>query len=164
MQPDIDSTLQQAKAAGHFYGFTPLWRWLFNFCGLFMALSIIGLPLTIWMFRVTANGGVGLSDQGFAMKGMGTKFSYRWDEIEEFGQSKINAGGGLVGRGLAAASESNKASLKGPLNFKVRDKKGWVMLPAHTFEGTVVMALEMERRTGLRIVTPEDQPLPGADD
>ena len=159
---DYEAALDQARASGHFYGFTPFWRWAFNICGLFMGLSIIGIPLTVWMFRLTANGGAGLTQEGLVFKGM-SKFHCPWDDIEEFRVAKINvASGGLVGAGIKAASESNKASLKGPLSIKITGKKSWELLPAHTLAGTVAMAYELERRTGLRILTPEDHPLPSA--
>jgi hypothetical protein len=101
---------------------------------------------------------LGIGKEGFALKWLGTA-TYAYADIQEFQPASLhlNVGGGLVGAlvGLAVSSaiEAKTSGLKGPLQFKVKGKWGWKMIPAHAIENSAAMAKEIEKRTGLKILS-----------
>lgn len=155
----------QARAAGTFYPINSIWRKLFIFAGVLTCLLVFTLPLGIWIIVVARKGGLGITDEGFGFKGLGSA-AWRWDAIEEFKPlPRANfhvAGGGLVGAvagmAVSAAVAKRTPGLKGPLNYRVKGSKAWRMIPAHTYESSGEMAREMERRTGLTIFPPAEEP------
>ncbi|MCD4708816.1 MAG: hypothetical protein K8S62_13870 [Candidatus Sabulitectum sp.] len=64
-------------------------------------------------------------------------------------------GGGLVGMATAAAVEKKTQGLKGPLFFEVKGKRSRQMIPAHTIENSMEMAMEMERLSGISFLSTE---------
>jgi hypothetical protein len=123
-------------------------------------LLIIGLPLGIWIIIAGRGTRIGLTDEGFAFKGIGSH-GFRWDAIEAFRLDGSVAGlrhhgvGGVIGNVVVKAATAVGSGLKGRLNYKLKGK-GWRFIPAHTIEGSVAMAEEMERRTGLQIFPKEE--------
>jgi hypothetical protein len=157
MKLDVKETIAKAEKEGSVYLIKGTWKKLFIFAGVLSCLLVVTIPLGIWIIMMAKKSRVGLTDEGFAFQGLGS-WAWRWEDVEEFRASDtmpMNAGGGLVG-GLVGAAISTAVSaksqgLKGPLRFKIKDKRGWKLLPAHTIQNSAEMAVEMERRTGLPI-------------
>jgi hypothetical protein len=162
MKLDVKETIAKAEKDGSIYLITGKWKKLFIFAGLLSCLLILGIPLGIWIIVAAKKSRVGFTDEGFAFQGIGS-WAWRWEDVEEFRTSdsmNLSGGGGIVGA-LAGAAISSAVSaktqgLKGPLRFKIKEKRVWKQLPAHTIQNNVEMALEMERRTGLPIFPQPD--------
>ena len=156
---NVKQTVTAAKASGDFYPINGVWRKLFFFAGGLTCLLIVTIPLGIWIIMVARGGGLGISDEGFAFKGLGSA-GWRWEAIEAFEpQRRANfyvAGGGLLGAAVGAAASAAVAKktpgLKGPIRFKVKGSRGWKIIPAHTYERSVEMARKLEAGTGLEIL------------
>ncbi len=149
--------LEQAELGGQVYPTKDSWRRLQIFAGVLCCLMIITIPLGIWIIIRAKNARAGLTPEGFAFTYL-TTVAYRWTDIESFTVSDMNAsmyGGGLVGLAAASAVKKKTQGLKGPLFFKVKGKKRNLMIPAHTIENSVEMAMEMERLSGISFLTGE---------
>jgi len=152
----------RAREAGTFYPINGLWRKLFTFVAVLVALTVVGLPVGVWIFLAARNGGLGITEEGFGFRGLGSA-AWRWEAIESFKLSPRAdfrvRGGGLVGvaAGLAvsAAVAKRTPGLKGPIHYRVKGSRLWRIIPAHTYENSGEMAREMERRTGLTLLPTE---------
>jgi len=145
------------RGEGSVFPIGPGWKKALYFAGFLCCILIIGLPIGVWIILSARKNCLAINDEGFAMRWFTTR-AWRWSEIEEFRRSSMNfhsAGGGLVGALVAgaarAAVEAKTKGLKGPIGFKVKGKRGWVQIPAHTLQNSALLAREMEVRTGLPI-------------
>lgn len=153
---NVNETLAKAEKDGEVYPIKLGWKIPLILCGVFVCLLIVGIPLGIWLIIIFKNSRVGLTDEGFAFKGV-VSFAGRWEDVEEFDSSKsFNfriLGGGLValaGATISSAVAANTQGLTGPLRIKIKGKS-WKILPGHTIANSHQMVLEMEKRTGLAI-------------
>ncbi len=152
----VNQTLAKAEKDGEVYPIKLGWKIPLILCGVFFCLLIVGIPVGIWVIISIKNSRVGLTEEGFAFKGV-VSFAGRWKDVEEFDSSKsfrlYIRGGGLVslaGATISSAVAANTQGLKGPLRIKIKGG-GWKTLPGHTISNSHQMALEMEKRTGLAI-------------
>lgn len=157
-----NEVVAKAQAAGTFYPINGVWRKLFTFAGVLTCLLILTIPLGIWIIMVARKGGLGVTEEGFGFKGIGSA-AWRWDAIESFkplSRANFSGGGGLVGAAVGAAVSHAVAKrtpgLKGPLHYKIKGSRGWKIIPAHTLENSGEMARAMEAATGLTILPPQD--------
>lgn len=149
--------LEQAEQGGQIYRTKDAWRRMQIFAGILCCLLVITLPLGIWIIFRAKNARAGLTPEGFAFTYL-TTVAYGWSDIESFSVSDMNAsmyGGGLVGLAAASAVKKKTQGLKGPLFFKVKGKKRKLMIPAHTIENSLKMAMEMERLSGITFLSGE---------
>lgn len=149
--------LEQAEQSGKIFPTKDSWRRLQIFAGILACLMIIPIPLGIWIIIRARKARVGLTEEGFAFTYL-TTVAYRWSDIESFTASGMGGamyGGGLVGMATAAAVEKKTQGLKGPLFFKVKGKRSRQMIPAHTIENSMEMAMEMERLSGISFLSSE---------
>lgn len=160
---DKKALLEEAERDGQVYRIKSGWKKYFIFAGVLMCLLVLTLPLGIWFFFIAKNARLGIAEKGFVLKWMGT-LAVAWEDIDSFVPVPLHfhaSGGGLVGALAAAAASAAVAAktegLKGPLQFKIKDKWGTKMIPAHAIENSVAMAKEMEKRTGLTIFPPEEE-------
>jgi hypothetical protein len=164
MKLNVNATIEKAEKEGQIYPIKSGWKTMFTFAGILTCLLILTIPLGIWIIIAGRNARLGLTDEGFAYKGIGSH-GWRWDAIETFdtaGHAHIHfAGGGLVGAlagaALSTAVAAKTQGLKGPLRFKLKGKRGWKIIPAHTIQNSYAMAEEMERRTGLQILPKKEE-------
>lgn len=151
------SLLERAEMSGRTFYMKASWRKAQVFAGILTCLLIITIPLGIWIIVKAKKARVGLTEEGFAFTYLGT-FGYSWDEIESFnlaGMSGMAFGGGLVGAAAVVAVQKKTQGLKGPLQFKVKGKRGMKAIPAHTIENSLEMARQMEQLSGLQILPRE---------
>lgn len=149
--------MERAETSGRTFPMKASWRRAQVFAGVLTCFLIITIPLGIWMIIRARKAKVGVSEEGFVFTYL-TTFGYRWDEIEEFhvsGLSGMAFGGGLIGLAAASAVQKKTQGLKGPLQFKVKGKRGLKMIPAHTIENSLEMARQMEQLSGLSILPAE---------
>ena len=149
--------LEQAETGGQIYRTKDAWRRMQIFAGILTCFLVITLPLGIWIIIRAKNARAGLTPEGFAFTYL-TTVAYRWSDIESFSVSDMNAsmyGGGLVGLAASSAVKKKTQGLKGPLFFKVKGKKRNLMIPAHTIENSMEMAMEMERLSGITFLSGE---------
>jgi len=149
--------LERAETSGRTFPMKAGWRKAQVFAGVLTCFLIITIPLGVWIIIRARKAKVGISEEGFVFTYL-TTFGYRWDEIEEFyvsGLSGMAFGGGLVGLAAATAVQKKTQGLKGPLQFKVKGKRGLKMIPAHTIENSLEMARQMEQLSGLSILPAE---------
>ena len=149
--------LEQAEYARQIYPTKDAWRRLQIFAGVLCCLMIFTIPLGIWIIVRAKNARAGLTSEGFAFTYL-TTVAYRWTDIESFSVGNMDAsmyGGGLIGLAAASAVKKKTQGLKGPLFFKVKGNKRNLMIPAHTLDNSVEMAMEMERLSGISFLTGE---------
>ncbi len=149
--------LEQAELGGQIYRTKDAWRKMQIFAGVLCCLLVITLPLGIWIIMRAKNARAGLTPEGFAFTYL-TVVAYRWSDIESFSVGDMGAsmyGGGLIGLAAASAVKKKTQGLKGPLYFKIKGKKRNHMIPAHTIENSLEMAMEMERLSGISFLTGE---------
>lgn len=160
---DPQAMLEKAEANGKVYRIKKGWRRFFYFAVFLMTILVITIPIAIWFFIVARRARVGITDEGFAVSWFTNK-AYAWGDIVSFEPQRLqmSAGGqgGLVGALVVAAAShaiANKSQgLNGPLMFRVQGKKMPLAIQAHAVENSVEMAKEMERYTGMTILTTED--------
>jgi hypothetical protein len=151
------SLLERAEMTGRTFPMKNSWRKAQVFAGVLTCFLILTIPLGVWMIMRARKARVGISEEGFVFTYL-TTFGYHWNEIEEFhvsGMSGMTFGGGLIGVAAAAAVQKKTVGLKGPLQFKVKGKRGLKMIPAHTIENSLEMARQMEQLSGIQFL-PQD--------
>jgi len=154
---DGKALIALAESMGQFYPTKAGWRNLQVFAGVLSCLLILTIPIGIWIIVKARKAGIGITEEGFAFRYL-TTVSARWDEVEGItatGMSAATFGGGLVGVAAAAAVKSRTQGLKGPLNFRIKGRRMPVMIPAHTIEDSLHMAMQMERLSGISFLPEE---------
>lgn len=154
---DARELLERAELSGRTFPMKSSWRKMQIFAGVITCLLIVTIPLGIWIIIRAKNARVGLTEEGFAFRYLGT-IAHRWDEIESItpvAMSGATFGGGLVGVAAAAAVAKKTQGLKGPLQIKLKGKRMPRSLPAHTIENSLGMVRQMEELSGLPILTAE---------
>ncbi len=156
---DAKAILAEAAQSGQIYKLKPSWRRLQIFAGVLLCLLIIGIPIGIYFIIASGKAQVGLGKDGLAFKMYGTR-TWAWRDIESFsvGNLSMNVGGGLVGAlvgaAVSSAIEARSEGLRGPIYIKLKDRRFPQMFPAQQIQGSVAMAREMERLSGLPIFPP----------
>jgi len=151
---DGSALLERARRENRFYPMKAGWRRAQYFAGFLCCLLVVGIPLGVWIFIRASKGGMGVTDEGFAFRYL-TTVSARWSDVESIsvsGMSGVAFGGGLVGAAAAAAVKAKTRGLKGPMQIKLKDKRVPKTIPAHTIAGSMEMALEMERLSGIEFL------------
>jgi len=154
---DGKAILAEGERNQQSYRLKASWRKLMIFAGVLCCILVILLPLGIWIIVAAGKARLAIGEQGFAFKLYGTR-TYAWQDIEAITPGALGAsamGGGLVGVALASAVSARSEGLRGPLFIKLKGHKWPGQIPAHQIEGSVAMAREMERRSGLTIFPPE---------
>lgn len=154
---DTKALLEEAARNGSVYPLKPGWRKFQKFAAVLTCLLVITLPLGIWLWIAANKAHVAIGEEGFALKMFGTK-SWAWRDVESFTPVKLGAaamGGGLVGLAMASAVSARTEGLRGPLMFKLKDRRMPQQIPAHQIDNSVAMARELEQRSGLEIFPPE---------
>jgi hypothetical protein len=151
------SLLERAEMTGRVFPMKSSWRKAQIFSGILTCFLIITIPLGVWIILRARKAKVGITEEGFVFTYL-TTLGYHWNEIEEFRVSAMSGttfGGGLVGAAAAAAVKKKTEGLKGPLQFKVKGKRGFKMIPAHTIENSMEMARQMEQLSGISFLPQE---------
>ena len=160
---DGKALLEQAdRGQGIVYPVKPGWKKAVIFAGVLTCLLIITLPLGIYFIVAAGKNRMAITDEGFAIKWFTTK-AFRWSDVEAFNPSSMHfhaGGGGLVGALAAVTAEAvvkrKTQGIKGPIQFKVKGKRGWRVIPAHVLQNSLELAQELEKRTGLQVF-PSDE-------
>jgi hypothetical protein len=157
----LDSTkvLEMAESSGRVYPMKAGWRKSQILAGVLCCFPFVPLfPLGLFIISRAKKAKVGLSDEGFAFRYLGTVVG-RWSDIESITVGSMNAagfGGGLIGVAAAAVVSSKTQGLKGPLMIKMKGKRMPLQIPAQMIEGSMEMAREIQRFSGISFL-PEDQ-------
>jgi hypothetical protein len=154
---DARELLERAELSGRTYRMKSGWRKMQIFAGVITCLLIVTIPLGIWIIIRAKNARIGLTEEGFAFRYLGT-LAHRWEEIESItpvAMSGATFGGGLVGVAAAAAVAKKTQGLKGPLQIKLRGKRMPRSIPAHTIENSLEMARQMEHLSGISFLPVE---------
>lgn len=137
MKLDVNEILSKVEMDGQIYYAKESWKKFFIFAGVLICLFIITIPFGIWIILVVKKSRVGLTDDGFVFKGIGS-FAWCWEDIEEFGTissaNMVIHGGGvagvLVGSVILSVVAVKIQGLKGLFRFKIKGK-GWKFFFVH---------------------------------
>lgn len=154
---DGKALIALAQSVGQFYPMKKSWRNLQTFAGVLSCLLVLTIPIGIWIIVRARKAGIGINEEGFAFRYL-TTVAFRWDEVESITLSNLSGmefGGGLVGLAAASAVKKRTEGLKGPIHIKLKAKRVPRMIPAHTIEDSVRMAMEMERLSGITFIPEE---------
>ncbi len=149
--------LDQAERTGRIFYVKSGWRNMQIFAGVLCCILVLTIPLGIWIIVRARKARMGLTEEGFAFTYL-TTIAYRWSDIESFtltGMSGNMFGGGLVGVAAAAVVQNKTQGLKGPIRFKLKEKRSFSMIPAHTIENSMEMARQMELLSGISFLPSE---------
>ncbi|MCA9565752.1 MAG: hypothetical protein KC561_19780, partial [Myxococcales bacterium] len=100
--------MTRAEQMGQVYPCKPGWVKSQVFAGVLCCILILTIPLGIWIIIAARKAKLGLTEEGFVFKGIGSS-ACRWSDIETLSignQSAHVTGGGLVGALAAAAVNS----------------------------------------------------------
>jgi hypothetical protein len=151
--------LEMAENSGRVYPMKAGWRKSQVLAGVLCCFPLVPLfPLGLFIISRAKKAKVGLTDEGFAFRYLST-IAGRWGEIESITVSSMNAsgfGGGLIGVAAAAVVSAKTQGLKGPLMIKMKGKRMPLSIPAQMIEGSMEMAMEIQRYSGISFL-PEDQ-------
>lgn len=156
---DHSELLSRAEMEGHVWYMKPGWRKWQVFAGVLCCLLILTIPLGIWIIVKAKKARVGLTEEGFAFTYLGS-VSGRWSEVESItpvGMGSMTFGGGLVGLAVASTVKARTEGLKGPLHIKMKGRRTPKIIPAHTIDRSLEMALEMERLSGIEFLPREGE-------
>jgi hypothetical protein len=157
---DFDAKLlvERAEQNGKTYPMKAGWRKSQILAGVLCCFPLVPLfPLGLFIISRAKKAKVGITEEGFAFRYMGT-VAGRWSDIESITLSSMNAagfGGGLIGVAAAAVVSAKTQGLKGPLMIKMKGKRMPLSIPAQMIEGSMEMALEMERLSGITFLPKE---------
>lgn len=154
---DGKALIALAQSVGQFYPMKAGWRKYQTFAGVLSCFLIITIPLGIWIITRARKAGIGINEEGFAFRYL-TTVAFRWDEVESITVTSLSGaefGGGLVGMAAASAVKKRSEGLKGPMHIKLRNKRRATMIPAHTIEDSLRMAMDMERLSGISFIPAE---------
>jgi len=150
--------LEMAESSGRAYPMKASWRKSQILAGVLCCFPLVPLfPLGLFIISRAKKAKVGITEEGFAFRYLGT-VAGRWSDIESITLSSMNAagfGGGLIGVAAAAVVSSKTQGLKGPLMIKMKGKRMPLSIPAQMIEGSMEMALEMERLSGITFLPKE---------
>lgn len=154
---DPKAILEEGERTGQSYPLKASWRRFMRFAGILCCLLVIGLPFGIYIIIAAGKARVALGEEGFVLKIFGSR-AWAWKDIDSFTAGTLDGsamGGGLIGLAVASAVAARTEGMRGPIYFKLKDRRMPLMMPAHQVERSVAMAREMERRSGLQIFPPE---------
>lgn len=154
---DGKALIDLAQSVGQFYPMKDGWKKAQTFAGALCCLLVLTIPLGVWIIMRARKAGIGINEEGFAFRYL-TTVAFRWDEVESITLSNLSGaefGGGLVGMAAASAVKKRSAGLKGPMHIKLKNKRRSTMIPAHTIDDSVRMAMAMERLSGISFIPAE---------